>query len=303
MSSPVDISESGTQEMSPCFDIQEFRCRSQGSDGSFEDFLPAIEVMSICTQLTKQRNAFGSEKRRVRFTLIPAVFGVDGSSSPQVTSWGYKPVALPNSKENSSKRRRIDAAKMSRRDEWRFGEHSQRWGYSSPAFHCRSPPPQLYKLKNSPNKLVPNPVSQCAVPGMNIQQAILFQRTFNTRFLSANNEERRQHYNTPVCGLEGATPQTPLKKHVSMPDLKSINTGYGGKERKGSEQFVLRQRSKNVNTRENLENNTTGSKCPLCVSASHDFKKSFIQAKKIDIKLPCLDNHQETWINTKACTR
>ena len=124
--------------MSTCFHIQEDICRSHGSNDSFEDFLPAIEVMSICTQLSKQKSALGTEKRRLQFSLMPAVFGVHGSSPPHVTSWGYKPFPFPKIKENTSKRRRVGMAKMNRRDECRFEEHSQRWGYSSPAFLFRS---------------------------------------------------------------------------------------------------------------------------------------------------------------------
>ena len=280
------------RQMSPCFDIQEFRCRSQGSNDSFDDFLPAIDVMSFCTQLSKQRSA----KRRARFALIPAVFGVDGSSPPHVTSWGYKPVVFPKNKENSSKRRRVDAAKINRREERRHGESSQRWGHSSPAYHCRSAPPQLYKLKISLSKLEQNPRAHCIVPGMNIQQAILFERSLGTKFLS-NNEESRKHNNTPVDRLEAATPQVPLKKNVSMPDLRaSLQTRQGGKEGKSRlEQYVLHQTRKTVTTKENMETNRLVAKCPMCIAElGQEFKMDcFVQEKKIGIKLPCLDNRQE----------
>ena len=85
---------------SACFDIQEFRSTSQASDDSFKEFsLPAIEFMSICPQLSKKKkNAFeNTENRRVRYALIPAVFGVDCSSPAHVTSWRYKPVNCFNS--------------------------------------------------------------------------------------------------------------------------------------------------------------------------------------------------------------
>ena len=292
MSSSVDISQSQMQQISPCFDIQEFRCRSQGSNDSFDDFLPAIDVMSFCTQLSKQN----SEKRRVRFALIPAVFGVDGSSPPHVSSWGYKPLVFPNDKENSSKRRRVDAAKINRRDERRHDESNQRWGYSSPAFHYRSAPHQLYKLKNALNKLEQNPRAHCVVPGMNIQQAILFERSLSTKFLSSN-EETRKHNNTPVDRLEAATPQVSLKKNVSMPDLRaSLQTCQGGKEGKRRlNQYVLHKTSKTITAKENMEASRPAAKCPLCIEElGQEYKKDFVvQAKKIDIKLPCLDNSQE----------
>lgn len=310
MSTYVDTYQSPIQTTSPCFDIQEFRSRSQSSDDSFEDFLPAIEVMSICAQLSKKKNAFGNtDNRRVRFALIPAVFGVDGSSPPRVTSWGYKPVNFSDSKENSSKRRRGNMAKMKRKDEssWDTHAHSQRWGYSSPAFHCRSPPVQLYKYKNS-MKLEHNSADHCDVPGMTVQQAMLFRRTFSLKFLGNNQEslqESRKHNNTPVS-LEAA-PQKLLKKHISMPDLKSIETCQDDKEGKGSLSghcSRLRQTYKSVIRRvktqkevgESLEDNTTATNCSaLCVSESQDLKKhSVIQVKKIDIKLPCLDINQES---------
>lgn len=303
MSTSVDFSQNPRiSPASPCFDIQEFRSRSQASDDSFEDFLPAIEVMSFCTQLSKHIRAFGkTEKRRVRFALIPAVFGVDGSSPPRVSSWGYKPVGFPDSKESWSKRRRPNVTKMKRMDQssWDTHEHSQRWGYSSPAFHCRSPPAHLYKYRNS-LKLEQSSTDQCDVPGVTVQQAILFRRTFSTKFLANNQELSRKHNNTPVC-LE-AVPQKSLKKHVSMPDLKYIQTGYGGRERKESVHCgSLRQSCKNENRRvkpqkeivANEEDNIPGAKCPLCISESQDIKKNLIHAKKIDIKLPCLDTNQE----------
>ena len=77
-------------------------------------------------------------------------------------------------------------------------------------------------------KLEHNSADHCDVPGMTVQQAILFRRTFATKFLGNNQEslqESREHNNTPVC-LE-ATPQKLLKKHVSMPDLKSKQTCQG----------------------------------------------------------------------------
>lgn len=55
--------------------------------------------------------------RRVRFALIPAVFGIDGSSPPHVRSWGYKHVGFPDSKGGPSKRRRSNM--MKRNDESR----------------------------------------------------------------------------------------------------------------------------------------------------------------------------------------
>lgn len=308
MSTYVDTSQSPIPTRSPCFDIQEFRSRSQASDDSFEKFLPAIEVMSICAQLSKKKNAFGNtENRRVRFAIIPAVFGVDGSSPPRVTSWGYKPVNCFDSKENLSKRKRTNMAKMKRKDEssWDVHAHSQRWGYLSPAFHCRSPPAQLYKFKNS-MKLEHNPADHCDVPGMTVQQAILFRRTFGTKFLGNNQEslqESRKHNNTPVC-LDAA-PQKLLKKPVSMPDLKSIQTCQGDTESKESghgsrlgptHKTVTRKVKAQREIGANLEDNTAATKCSaLCVSESQDLKKhSVIQAKKIDIKLPCLDTNQES---------
>ena len=93
MSTNVDTSQSLILTTSACFDIQELRSRSQASDDSFEEFLPAIEVMPICAQLSKKKkkNAFANtENRRARYALVPAVFGVDGSSPPRVTSWRFK---------------------------------------------------------------------------------------------------------------------------------------------------------------------------------------------------------------------
>lgn len=295
MSSSADISQRQLQQMSPYFDVHEFRCRSREANSDlFEDFIPATEVMSICSQLSRQRSICGSEEGRARLTLIPSVFGLDGSSPPHVASWGYKPIGFPKSKK-SSKGSRVDAAKINRRDEWRYGEHTQKWGYSSPAFQCRSPPTQLYKLKNSQSKLKQNsPGRHCVVPGMNIQRAILFQRTFNSKFL-VSNEEIRKHNNTPFCSLEAATLQGPLTKYASMPDLKpSMQTCHGEKERKEGAQYLLHKIAKNVSTRENLENSTVAAKCPLCSSESQELTKSFIQAKKIDIKLPCLENNLKT---------
>ena len=110
--------------MSPYFDIHEFRCRSrEANNDSFGDFIPATEVMSICSQLSRQRSIRGSEERRARLTLIPSVFGLDGSSPPHVASWGYKPAGFPKSKK-SSKGSRVDAATMNRGEEWRYEEHT-----------------------------------------------------------------------------------------------------------------------------------------------------------------------------------
>ncbi|KAJ7379059.1 hypothetical protein OS493_018855 [Desmophyllum pertusum] len=264
MSTSVDISQSPIPQASPCFDIQEFRSRSQASEDSFEDFLPAIDVMSICARLSKQKSAFGSVDNR--------------------------------------RRRRANAAKKKRKDELSSGTnaHSQRWGYSSPAFHCRSPPAQLYKYRNS-LKLENNSTEHCDVPGMTVQQAILFRRTFSTNNQD-NVYESRKHNNTPVW-FEAA-PQRSLKKHVSMPDLTSMQTCHGGREGKDSGNCgFLHQAWKNVSKRvkcqrevpANLENNTSGAKCSLYLSAeSQENKKDIIQAKKIDIKLPCLDTNQDT---------
>lgn len=144
MSTNVDTSHPSPIPTSPSFDIQEFRSRLQASDDSLPKFLPAIEVMSICAQLPNNKNTFGNtEIRRARFALIPAVFAVDGSSPPRVTSWGYKPVNCSDSKENSSKRKRTNMAKMKRKSESSWDVHAHRLGYLSPAFHCRSPPAQL----------------------------------------------------------------------------------------------------------------------------------------------------------------
>ena len=177
MSIYVYTSQSPILTTSACFDIQEFRSRSLVSDNLFEEFLPAIEVMPICAQLSKKKkkNTFGNtENRRARYPLVPAVFGVDGSSPPRVTSWRFKPVYCSSSKENSFKRKPTNATEMKRTDEsnWDAYVRSQRWGYSSPAFHYRSPPAQLYKLKNSVT-LESNPADHCDVPGMTVQQAIL----------------------------------------------------------------------------------------------------------------------------------
>ncbi len=305
MATSVEFSQSPRiSPASPYFDIQEFRSRSQASDDSFEDFLPAIEVMSICTQLSKHKSAFvKTENRRVRFALIPAVFGIDGSSPPLVGSWGFKPVGFPVSKESSSKRRRFNATKIKRNDEssWVTHEHSQRWGYSSPAFHGRSPPAHLYKYRTrNALKLEQTPADQCDVPGMTVQQAILFRRTFSTKFPANNHQESRKHNNTPVC-LE-AVPQKVLERHVSMPNLKSIQPCYGKRERKESVNCgSLRQACKSANKRvkpqkdvvANLEDNVSAAECSLCISESQDIKKKIFQAKKIDIKLPCLDTNQE----------
>lgn len=178
--------------------------------------------MSICPQLSKKKkNAFeNTENRRVRYALIPAVYGVDGSSPSHVTSWRYKPVNCFNSNterkfvQETLKRKRTNANEMKRKDEssWDFHARSQRWGYSSPAFHCRSPPAKLYKLKN-PVKRENNPADHSDVPGMTVQQAILLRRALGTKFLGNNQEflqESRKHNNTPVS-LETA-PQKPLKK-------------------------------------------------------------------------------------------
>lgn len=198
-------------------------------------------------------------------------------------------------------------AKMKRKDKssWDTHAHSQRWGYSSPAFHCRSPPAQLYKYKKSMKLEHSSAADHCDVPGMTVQQAILFRRTFSTKFLGNNQEslqESRKHNNTPVC-LEAA-PQKLLKKYVSMPDLKSIQTCQGDKEGKRNGhcsrlhqtyKSVIR-RAKTQEVGANLEDNTTATKySALCVSESQDLKKhSVIRAKKIDIKLPCLDTNQES---------
>jgi len=120
-----------------------------------------------------------------------------------MTSTGYKLVNCSDRKENSSKRKRTNMAKMKRKFEssWDAHAHSQRWGYSSPAFHCRSPPAQLYKYKHS-MKLEQNSVDHCDVPDTTVQQAILFRRTFNAKFLGNNQENLRvdrKHNNTPVC--------------------------------------------------------------------------------------------------------
>ena len=295
-----DISQSLIPQASPCFDIQEFRSRSRATDDSF-DFLPAIEVMSICSQLSRRKSEFGNteNRSRVRMALIPAVFGVDGSSPPQVSSWGYKPVAFPNRKEHSSKRGHSNRSKVKPKDEmnWDTNAHSQRCGYSTPAFHCRSPPAQLYKYKKA-MKLEHSSVDHYdVVPGMTVNQAILFRRNISKTFLSNNQDkiqEYRKHNNTPVCLKEA--PQ----KRASMPDLRSIPTRRSGREEEEEEsgQCSLRQtynnENKRVKPRKEMPTNQEN-KCSLCAAAENqDLKKNFFQAKKIDIKLPFLDTNHET---------
>lgn len=88
-------------------------------------------------------------------------------------------------------------------------------------------------------KLENNIADHCDVPGMTDSTTILYRRTLGTKFLGINQEclkEGRKHNNTPVC-LEAA-PQKPLKKHVSMPDFKSIQTSQEDKERKWAWQPV-----------------------------------------------------------------
>lgn len=305
----ASTSQSPIPPTSTRFCIQEFRNRSQASDESLEVFLPSIDVMSICARMYETKNAFdNTENQRVRLALIPAVFGDDRSSPLRVTSTGYKPVNCSDRKENSSKRKRTNMVKMRRKVEssWDAHARSQRWGYSSPAFHCRSPPAQLYKYKHS-IKLGQNSVDYCHVPGMTIQQAILFRRTFSAKFLGNSQEslhEDRKHNNTPVC-LEAA-PQKLLKKHISMPNLKSIQTCQGdAKEGKeighGSR---LRPRYKTVESQvkaqreigANLEDSAKATMCyALCASEFQGLEKhSDIQTKKIDIKLPCLDTDQKS---------
>lgn len=108
-----------------------------------------------------------------------------------------KPVNCSNSKENSFKRKRTNATEMKRTDESSCDAYvrSHRWGYSSPAFHCRSPPAQLYKLKNS-TRLESNPTDHCDVPGMTVQQAILFRRTLAPSFLETIKNAYRRVGNT-----------------------------------------------------------------------------------------------------------
>ena len=298
-----EVCQSRIDQMSPYFDVQEFQCTSRSSSDSFEDVLPAIDVMSICTQLSTQPSTSRAAKRRVHFTLMPSVFGADGSSSPQVTSWNYKPVRYVNNTENASKRRGMNMNKKNDRDEWSLArEHSQRVGYSSPAFRCRSPPSRLHKNRNAQNKAEQTSSQTGAVSEMTIQRAILFQRTLNSKFIT--NDERRKHNNTPICDLEPEILKLPLKKHVSMPDLKSLHsTLNSGGERKDRQQYILRKTYKNVSTREktqalivpDVENNITVGKCPYCIAESQSFgnTKDVIKFKKIDIKLPCLDTNQD----------
>lgn len=298
-----DVCQSRIEQMSPCFDVQEFKCTSRSSSDSLEDVLPAIDVMSICTQLATQPSASGAAKRRVHFTLMPSMFGADRGSSPQVTSWNYKPVRYVNNTENASKRRGMNMNKKIDRDEWSLArKHSQRVGYSFPAFRCRSPPSRLHKFRNAQNKPEKTSPQTGAVSEMTIQRALLFQRTLNSKFIT--NDERRKHNNTPVCGLQPESLKLPLKKYVSMPDLKSLHsTLYSGGERKDRQQYILRKTYKNVSTREktqamiapDLENNMTEGKCPYCIAESRSLgnTKEVIKLKKIDIKLPFLDTNQD----------
>ena len=146
-------------------------------------------------------------------------------------------------------------------------------------------------------RLESNPADHCDVPGMTVQQAILFRRTLGTKFLGNNQEclqGSRKHNNTPVY-LEAAT-QKPLKEYVS-PDLKTIQACQGDKESKESGHGNrLRPTYKTVMRRvkaqrEIGEDNKTAKKCsPSYVSETQVmcFRNSVIQ-KKIEINLPCLD--------------
>ena len=94
---------------------------------------------------------------------------------------------------------------------------------------------------------------------------------------------------------------------MSMPDLKSIQTCRGAdteciKSVHGSRlcptnKTVTRRVKAQREIGASLEDNTAATECSaaLHVSESQDIKKhSVIQAKKIDIKLPCLDTNQES---------
>ena len=295
-----DISQSQIPQASPFFDLQEFRSGSRTSDHSLGS-LPAIDLMSICSQLSQRKTGFGgaeNRSRRANLALIPAVFGVDGSSPPQVSSWGYKPVTSPNRKEyKSTKRRHSNTNKEKPKYEMSLdtNAHSPRWGYSSPAFHCRSPPAQLYKFKKA-LKLEHDSAENCDfVPGMTVHQAILFRRSISSNCLSNtrnNSLEDRKHNNTPVFKKE-----TP-RKRASMVDVSSIPPFCGGNDKEKSGKSSLKPAGSNVTmTFQSPEKNPSNLeiKCSLCVNAENqDLRKNFIQAKKIDIKLPCLDNNHET---------
>ncbi|PFX13931.1 hypothetical protein AWC38_SpisGene21959 [Stylophora pistillata] len=301
MSTTVDeISPSQLPQASPFFDLQEFRSRSRTSDDSLGS-LPAIDLMSICSQPSQRKTGFGGTENRscrANLALIPAVAEVDGSSPPQVSGWGYKPVTSPSRKEYKSPERRhsnTNKEKPKYEMNWDSKAHSPRWVYSFPAFHCRSPPAQLYKFKKA-LKFEHNSAENCDfVPGMSVHQAILFRRSISSKCLPnnpTNSLEYRKHNNTPVFGKEAP------RRRASMVNVSSIPAvcRSGNDKEENGKSFPQPTGSKVAMTFQTPEENLTNleNKCSLCASAENQDLKNFVQSKKTDIKLPCLDTNHKT---------
>lgn len=130
---------------------------------------------------------------------------------------------------------------------------------------------------------------------MTVHQAILFRRSISSNCFSNtrnNSLEDRKHNNTPVFKKE-----TP-RKRASMVDVSSIPPFCGGNDKEKSGKSSLKPAGSNVTmTFQSPEKNPSNLeiKCSLFVNAENqDLRKNFVQAKKIDIKLPCLDTNHET---------
>lgn len=189
----------------------------------------------------------------------------------------------PKSKENSAEKRELNVGnvEMNRKEKRRHHESSLKWGYSSPAFHYRSLPTQLYKFKKSLLKHEENSRTHCVVPGMNIQQAILFKKSLNNKFL-AGIDKGRKHNNTPVGSSAILAQQMPRRNNLLLHNFKA------------NEQINHRNaRERHFAANESLHTIRPAAKCPLCALESEEFKMIFLHARKIDIKLPCLGNQQQ----------
>lgn len=183
------------------------------------------------------------------------------------------------SQDKSSERRQVyfDIVEMNRTEKWNLEENSQRWGYSSPPFHNRALPTQLYKFKHSLRKLEKDSRAHCVLPGIRIQQAILFRKSFNSKLVDGM-DEGRKHDNTPIGN------SAKLKRQLSGMNNPLLQDFSQAKEHN----FYRDGGEKKFETKKSVQ--SVSLKCSLRVPQTQEFKTNFLHTKKIDIKLPCLDN-------------
>ena len=108
---------------------------------------------------------------------------------------------------------------------------------------------------------------------MNVQQAILFKKNINQKFL-VRADEGRKHNNTPVGSSPTLQQQMPRRRNHRLPIVNA------------NEQIYYRNDRESDLAAKESSHTDSMTKCPFL--EGQEFKNTFINARKIEIKLPCL---------------